>query len=35
MFLVVALGVSGVMWFLTRRTGNDGGGTVKLVDGLG
>jgi ABC-type spermidine/putrescine transport system permease subunit II len=36
MFVVVAIGVSGVMWFLARRTGDDdGGGAVKLVDGLG
>jgi ABC-type spermidine/putrescine transport system permease subunit II len=35
MFLVVAVGVSGVMWFLARRSGDDGGGAVKLVDGIG
>ena len=35
MFLVVAIGVSGVMWFLGRRTTPEDGGTVKLVDGLG
>jgi ABC-type spermidine/putrescine transport system permease subunit II len=35
MFLVVAGGVAGAMWFLGRRGGAEGGGAASLADGLG
>jgi ABC-type spermidine/putrescine transport system permease subunit II len=35
MFVVVAAGVSGAMWFMGRRSTAEGGEPAKLVDGLG